>query len=141
MNAIHVKILTVGSENVSIPVHALTGKKGMGRKFVGILVIAAAMGVLANCSLVATSIMVKVPPANNAEWNFSATETRAPVGTISLFINQTLIGSDDHRPANIKETYQGHAIQAVCPTLVIYNGSQTTCNVYVDGVMVVTLDF
>ena len=115
----------------------------MGIRFIGVPVIAAAMSLLAGCAaLVAPSIMVKVPPANNAEWHFSATKAQTPLGKVSLFINQTLIGSDYHVPANIKGTYQGHAIQAVCPTLsVTGDGSQTTCTVYVDGVMVVTLEF
>lgn len=105
---------------------------------------ASAFALLASCvTLVAPSVMVKVPPANNAEWNFGATKPPTPLGhKVSLFINQTLIGSDDHVPANIKGTYQGHAIQAVCPTLIVTGtAGQTTCKVYVDGVMVVTLDF
>lgn len=115
----------------------------MGMKFIVMLIIAVAMSLLVSCAtLVAPSVMAKVPPANNAEWNFSATEAQTPFGRISLFINQTLIGSDYHTPANIKGIYQGHAIQAVCPTVTAANQrSQSKCRVYVDGVMVVTLDF
>ena len=115
----------------------------MRTQFIGMLIIATTISLLASCAtLVAPSIMVKVPSANNAEWNFSATKAQTPLGKVSLFINEALIGSDYHVPANIKGTYRGHAIQAVCPTLTITSGAnQTTCKVYVDGVMVVTLDF
>lgn len=101
------------------------------------------MGLLAGCvTLTAPSVTVKIPEANDALWTLSAKQVGGGNGgTVSLYINGVLIGSnsDFPSPANINGYYDEHTIQAVCPTLTNHYRATAKCDVYVDGTMTATL--
>ena len=115
---------------------------------VRVLTVAVACGLLSGCvtTWITPAVMVNVPSANNAKWTVTATVqpparfTFPEVDQVSLYINGTLIGTSNVLPsANIKGMYQGHAIQALCPSAKSTPLKQ--CQVYVDGTMLATLYF
>lgn len=115
---------------------------------VRVLAMAAVCGILAGCvtTWIAPAVMVNVPSANNAKWVLTAT-VHPPekfafleIDQVSLYINGALIGTSNALPsADIKGMYQGHVIQALCPSA--KSGPLGQCQVYVDGTMLATLYF
>ncbi len=91
-----------------------------------------------NPTTVTPDVMVNIPSANNAKWTMNANMDGGIVpAPISLYINGSLLAKgtlSDGLIANIKGTYEGHAVQAICSFQ-----EKRECVVYVDGTQVATL--
>ena len=97
------------------------------------------------------AVTVNIPSAGDAKWIMRVTQAPTNISVrLSLEINGTPVGTGEWfpRPANIKGTYAGHAVQALCqvtgaenPQSRVQTVAAGTCVVYVDGTQVATLLF
>lgn len=95
---------------------------------------------LAGCvSLTAPGIVVSPPSLHGERWTISGTET-AHTLTVRVNGNPVIQGPLAWTSAtSLNGTYEGHAIQTVCPLVGKY--TQAYCQVYVDGTQAATLFF
>lgn len=106
---------------------------------------------VAGCAgmLTAPTITTSPPSLHGEKWAISGTEDFNPGVTksyttmiLTVFINgnAAIKGPMNNRGAtSLNATYEGHAIQAVCPLVGQY--TQPYCQVYVDGTQAATLFF